>query len=191
MIDCLCQATEFRYFPNRFVGCFLLPDRIAQMEVVSFTQNFTGKSLSVVRGEPTLAKIKCKSYSYRNGVKLSAVQTHVGMSNCSFTECLFLLLADNTMAGVYVNQVGWILLCTTRDSYEIGNGTDANNRLCSQQFICWDNKIHWQAISTNIFSIEKSGTKWAIHDSFIDSIDLCEEGLFVSECICCRQEQEM
>lgn len=41
------------------------------------------------------------------------------------------------------------------------------------------------------FSIEKSGTKWAIHDSFIDSIDLCEEGLFVSECICCRQEQEM
>lgn len=36
------------------------------------------------------------------------------------------------------------------------------------------------------FSIEQSGTKWAIHDSFIDSIDPCKEGLFVSECICGR-----
>lgn len=36
------------------------------------------------------------------------------------------------------------------------------------------------------FSIEQSGTKWAIHDSFIDSIDLCEEGLFLSKYICCR-----
>lgn len=34
------------------------------------------------------------------------MQTLVGMSKSFYTECLILLLADNTVAGVYVNQVG-------------------------------------------------------------------------------------
>lgn len=96
------------------------------------------------------------------------------------------LLADNTMAAICVNWVGWVLLCTTGDSYEIGYGTDANIRLCSQQFICWDNKIHWQAISTDIFrqsEVEQSG-QFMIH-SLIQLIfeekDYLSVNLFVAD----------
>ena len=162
MTDYVCQATEFRYLSNSFVGCCLRPDQteIAWMEVFFSLQNYSKKSFSVRLCETTQARIKCKSHSHRNAVELSTVETRAWRSNCSFTECLIHLLADNTTAVVYVNRVGWVLLCTTRDSYEIGYGTDANIRLCSQQFVCWDNKIHWQAISTDIFQqskVEQSG----------------------------------